>query len=97
MSLSEIQEQEEKNRLAHEEKMKELQAKQRQLQSSASHGWSSEKYVEHIPSPKFLMTFSNITCAHADFSFDHMNFTYGRINLKCGHMNFDMSSHKFHM
>ena len=51
MSLSEIQEQEEKNRLAHEEKMKELQAKQRQLHSSASHGWSSEKYVEHIPSP----------------------------------------------
>ncbi|CAB3979435.1 GRB10-interacting GYF 2-like [Paramuricea clavata] len=43
-SLSEIQEQEEKNRLAHEERMRELAAKQRQLQSAASHGgWSSEK------------------------------------------------------
>ena len=47
-SLSEIQEQEEKNRLAHEERMRELEAKQRQLQSAASHGgWSSEKYVVH--------------------------------------------------
>jgi hypothetical protein len=45
MSLSEIQEQEEKNRMAHEEKMKELEAQQRQLQSAAAHGWSSEKYL----------------------------------------------------
>ncbi|XP_028393654.1 GRB10-interacting GYF protein 2-like [Dendronephthya gigantea] len=43
MSLFEIQQQEEKNRKAHEEKMKELEAKQRQLQSEASLGWSSEK------------------------------------------------------
>jgi hypothetical protein len=45
MSLSEIQEQEEQNRLAHEEKLKELEAKQRQLQSAAAHGWSSERCV----------------------------------------------------
>ena len=44
LSLSEIQEQEEKNRRAHEEKMRGLEARQRQLQSAASHGWA-EKYV----------------------------------------------------
>lgn len=44
MSLSEIQEQEEKNRLAHEHKMKELEAKQRQLQSVVTTGWSADRY-----------------------------------------------------
>ena len=54
MSLFEIQQQEEKNRKAHEEKMKELAAKQRQLQSEASHGWSSEKYVQILYELEFL-------------------------------------------
>lgn len=46
LSLSEIQNQEEKNRRAHEQKMRELEARQRQLQSATtSSGWSSQKYV----------------------------------------------------
>lgn len=43
-SIFEIQKQEEKSHRAHEEKMRELEARQRQLQSSAiSHGWAEKQ------------------------------------------------------